>query len=276
MRWIKNLIGVIVFCILTITTQIGGLVYLVTIVSSKKSDQWTSNRLMQTVIRINIFITLYLISTFILVPTIAKPFGRVPLPYKEINHLRPLNIFTCLMNRNYVRPDLKEVALDVAQKINNKFPGSIVNYLDANFPFFDNFPLIPHLSHCDGKKLDFAFFYLSATDKRRTNDCPSIIGYGICEEALTDEVNTPNVCGNKGYWQYSFLTKIIPQYNKENFIFDEDRTKELVYLLTSNSSISKLFIEPHLKSRLKLNSDKIKFHGCHAVRHDDHIHVQIN
>ncbi len=33
--------------------------------------------------------------------------------------------------------------------------------------------------------------------------------------------------------------------------------------------------KPHLKTRLKLSSAKIRFHGCQAVRHDDHIHVQL-
>ena len=32
---------------------------------------------------------------------------------------------------------------------------------------------------------------------------------------------------------------------------------------------------PHLKARLGLNSNKVRFHGCHAVRHDDHFHVQL-
>ena len=36
-----------------------------------------------------------------------------------------------------------------------------------------------------------------------------------------------------------------------------------------------LLLEPHLKTRLKLEKyDKIRFQGCRAARHDDHIHVQ--
>jgi len=31
--------------------------------------------------------------------------------------------------------------------------------LDANFPFFDGFPILPHLSHNDGNKIDIAFYY---------------------------------------------------------------------------------------------------------------------
>ena len=43
-----------------------------------------------------------------------------------------------------------------------------------------------------------------------------------------------------------------------------------------NKAIKKIFIEPHLKTRWGLkNYQKIRYHGCHAVRHDDHIHVQL-
>ena len=35
-----------------------------------------------------------------------------------------------------------------------------------------------------------------------------------------------------------------------------------------------IFIEPHLKNRLKIGNNRIRFHGCKAVRHDDHIHFQ--
>ena len=57
--------------------------------------------------------------------------------------------------------------------------------------------------------------------------------------------------------------------------FDEERTKALVLLFAANQSIGKIFIEPHLKQRLHLTSNKIRFHGCRAVRHDDHLHVQL-
>jgi hypothetical protein len=82
-------------------------------------------------------------------------------------------------------------------------------------------------------------------------------------------------CGGKGFWQYSLLPKIVSQRNKNDFEFDELRTKRLVQLLTAQKDIGKLFIEPHLKKRLGLNDAKIRFHGCQAVRHDDHIHVQL-
>jgi hypothetical protein len=72
-----------------------------------------------------------------------------------------------------------------------------------------------------------------------------------------------------------FLTKVISQNNKKDFTFDSVRTRELVNLLEGQPAIGKIFIEPHLITRLSLTTDKIRFHGCQAVRHDDHIHIQL-
>lgn len=160
--------------------------------------------------------------------------------------------------------------------MNNKYPGTIVNYLDANFPFINNFPLFPHLSHSDGKKLDITFCYIEKKTGRITNNVPSVFGYGVSEEPRANEVNTASLCAKRGHWQYNFLMKITPQSSKSDFLLDSIRTKKLVNLFASQSTIGKVFLEPHLKTRLKLTSHKIRFHGCQAVRHDDHIHVQLH
>lgn len=193
----------------------------------------------------------------------------------EKGNLAPLTLLTPLLNRHYVRPELLQTAQEVAGDMNKRFPGTTVNYLDANFPFLNGFPLFPHLSHNDGKKLDLAFFYDDSKTGKDTSEAPSFIGYGINEEPLTGEENTVALCAEKGYWQYSFLTAIIPQSDKTHFAFDSERTRILVNLLAGKASVGKIFIEPHLKKRLSLSSEKIRFHGCQAVRHDDHIHLQL-
>ena len=35
------------------------------------------------------------------------------------------------------------------------------------------------------------------------------------------------------------------------------------------------WLEPHLKNRLGITHSKLRFQGCQAVRHDDHIDVQM-
>jgi hypothetical protein len=275
MRLLKITLTIMLCSLLTVLTQVGGLVFLLSILTYKLTDKWTSNKYLQATYRLTSFLILYCLTTFLIVPLIAKPLGRVPLPLTETSHLQPLNIWTCFLNRNYVRPELKQIAFEVAKQMNDKFPGTTINYLDANFPFINEFPLIPHRSHNDGKKLDLSFCYRNAKTGEPTNECPSFIGYGICEEPRPNEINWPESCEKEGHWQYSFMSKVISQDNKQDFTFDSDRTRSLVYLFATQPNIGIIFIEPHLKTRLKLTSDKIRFHGCQAVRHDDHVHVEL-
>ena len=251
------------------------MIYLLSILTYKLTDKWASNTFVKVTYRVGSFLTLYSLAIISIVPVMARILGRVPLPLTETNNVQPLNIMTCLLNRNYVRSELKQTVFDVAKNINAKFPGTTINYLDANFPFINKFPLIPHLSHNDGKKLDLSFCYRDQKTGEPTNDCPSFFGYGVCEGPLQQESNMPAICADRGYWQYSFLTKVISQKDKQNFTFDSDKTKVLINLLAKQQTIGKIFIEPHLKTRLQLTTDKIRFHGCQAVRHDDHIHVQL-
>lgn len=272
---LKIFFAIVIFCFLTVLTQVGGIIYLASFATHTFINKWTNKKLYQRLLKFAVFFAMYGVATLFIVPVIARSLGRVPLPVTETNNLQPLNILTCLLNRNYVRPELRQTAYDVAKQMNDRFPGTTLNYLDANFPFINKFPLFPHLSHNDGKKLDFSFCYLDKKTQQETNQCPSFLGYGICEEPLPGEKNTSAFCSEKGYWQYSLLRKIVPQGNKKNFTFDSTKTKELVNLFAMQKSIGKIFIEPHLKTRLNLTTDKIRFHGCHAVRHDDHIHVQL-
>ncbi len=261
--------------LLTIITQIGGIILLVSLSLNPLIKRNISIRRIRILARISCFLLFYLLATFLIVPIIAKPFGRIALPVFKQRNLKPLNFLTCLLNRNYVKSEMKEIAMDIATDMNQQFPGTTLNYLEANFPFIDGFPLIPHLSHNDGKKLDLAFAYISKEKGLITNDTPSPFGYGICEEPRSNEINTALLCSSLGKWQYSLLKKFMPQSRKDLFIFDSTRTKAIVNAFTAQNKIGKIFIEPHLKTRLNLTSDKIRFHGCQAVRHDDHIHVQL-
>ena len=272
-----SLIGkILLFLLLTFLTQIGGIVWLISLAGAGIIDKNITGRLSRALAKLSVFLLLYLISVFLIVPLLARPFGRVPLSLTTHHSLKPLTVWTCLLNRNYVRSDLKNVAEQVATEMNQKFPGTVTHYLDANFPFINKFPLPPHLSHNDGKKLDLAFCYLDSSAGNQTNDVPSPIGYGISEEPRPGEIDQPCICSQRGYWQYGFIRKIMPQGNRINFLFDSVRTKEMVILFAANDQIGKIFIEPHLKDRLGLAVlDKIRYHGCRAVRHDDHIHVQL-
>jgi hypothetical protein len=269
---ISIIIHCTIFALLTLFTQVGGIIYILWLLTKpyllKKAKY---GRLYRSAY----FFVLYIIIVIWIVPPLARHYGRVPLPWTTTEHVQPLNVLTCVLNRHYVKPVLREALFDVAKRLHAKYPDAKTNYLEANFPFIDGFPLWPHLSHNDGKKLDLSFCYRNSATNQLTNECPSWIGYGICEEPQSGEYNMADVCAKKGYWQYSALQRWLPQGNKSNYTLDVERTKDLIASFATQPDIGKILIEPHLKTRWNLTNEKIRFHGCQAVRHDDHIHVQL-
>ncbi|WP_246454808.1 hypothetical protein [Hyunsoonleella aquatilis] len=217
-----------------------------------------------------VFPILYLLFNIAIIPPIAKSFGREKLPTfsKEI---KPRNWCYPLLFRNYVAPNLKKQLQNDAS-VFYKSTSMPITYLDANFPFIDGFPLFPHLSHNDGKKVDLSLMYLDEK-KESTDKKPSVSGYGVY--ANSEDNYTVKRCRNNGYRQYDF-TKYLSFGTIHELDFYQEGTKHLLQQLLSNSSTQKIFIEPHLKQSLGLSNEaRIRFHGCQAVRHDDHIHLQI-
>lgn len=252
------------FFLLTIITQIGGIVYVISLMISKK---WNKNLKYKTLI---IFLVLYLLTTFLIVPLIAPFFGREKVAHSL--KIKPTNYFTVLLNRNYVQPKLNQLLKQTEKELIGT--NIEIHYLDANFPFINKFPLLPHLSHNDGKKIDISLIYETKAGTI-SNKQKTISGYGVFEKPKPNEYNQIEKCLEKGYLQYDY-----PKYmtfgkiNKE-LVFSKKGTKKLIKSILKNKNLGKLFIEPHLKSRMNLKSNKIRYHGCHAVRHDDHIHIQL-
>jgi len=258
----KILLHIFTIILLTILTQIGGIIYLFTLwFSRQKKQNFTLS-----------FIGLYLVTTFLFVPLLAPLFGREKI--KESKIITANSFITKLFNRNYVRPELNKVIQATASEFTKSYPNLKLVYLDANFPFINKFPLLPHLSHNDGKKVDLAFIY---TDKqgKTTNQKPTISGYGYFVPVKKDEYNQTKYCKQKGYWQYDYPKYFTLGTLHADLQLAEKPTKKLIKIIVKQSQIGKIFIEPNLKKRLKLNSSKIRFQGCRSVRHDDHVHVQL-
>jgi len=273
-KLLSAIIHVILFVLLTFLTQIGGIVWLISVLL----HPIVARRLKfpAGMVKFFVFVVLYLFFTFALVPVLAKPFGRVPLPLFSENHIRPVSVWTCILNRNYVRPELKRVLETVAGNMAGQFADTEIRYLDASLPFMNGFPLLPHLSHNDGCKLDLAYFYTDRKTGKPTNLQPAFSGYGVFEGPRTGENNTTEMCLEKGYWQYDYSKYLTLGSDPEKYVFDEVRTRAMIGLFAAQASVQKMFLEPHLKSRMGLNAiEKIGFQGCRAVRHDDHLHIQM-
>lgn len=263
-RSYKTLINLLLFIFLTVITQIGGLVYLFSIVFYKR----LGNRLKVPIL--GWFMVVYLLCTYVIVPIIAPLFGREPIKNSEL--IEPSNYLTIFLNRNYVEPAMNLVLENTSNELLGT--GIKVHYLDANFPFLNKFPLFPHLSHNDGKKLDISFIYENEIGKIE-NEEKSLSGYGVFEAPRTNEYDQIDNCISKGFFQYDLTKYLSFGSTNENLLFSVKGTKALLLSLLKNEEVEKIFIEPHLKLRLKLIDTRIRYQGCRAVRHDDHIHLQI-
>ncbi|WP_425422768.1 hypothetical protein [Phaeodactylibacter xiamenensis] len=259
------------FLILTVFTQVGGVLYLLYQpirwpISQRIPGKWRSRGY-----RLLAFTMVYALGSLLLVPPLARLNGRVPLPVFSEAALKPANYFFVIANRHYVKPALLEAALDVANQMDHSVT---LYFLDANFPFFDGFPLLPHRSHDDGGKLDLAFIYEKPVTGKLLSGSPSWLGYGYLEAPKAGEYDQPANCEGRGYWQYSLLSRLVPQ--DKNLDFSASLNQQLLLRLARHPAIGKIFLEPHLKTRLGLEGQKkVRFHGCAAVRHDDHIHIQL-
>jgi len=265
---LKNIVHILIVSILTLLTQIGGVIWILNFGFFRWFKKGKSK-----LIRLSSYLMLYLLFTFLIIPVIAKLSGRVPLPITKCDNLIPHNYITPILNRHYVKPKLKNQLIEIANKTNSNNKKLKVSYLDANFPFIDGFPLLPHLSHNDGRKVDLSFYYTK--EENEGNHKPSISGYGKFVEPTNSEFNQTRECLSKGYWQYDY-TKFVTLGSRNDLEFDSKNTVNLVNMIVNSPITQKILIEPHLKRRMKLSHSKIRFQGCHAVRHDDHIHHQIN
>ncbi len=260
----KIFLQIIVVILLTTITQIGGLIYLITLLIVRKTDKKKRKRFV-------VFTSLYLFATFLIIPQVAPMFGREKI--KDTQTVKAQSFVYKLANRNYVTPALNTTLQKIGEDFSKRYPGSKLVYLDANFPFIDKFPLLPHLSHNDGKKVDVSLMY-QTIDGQFTNKKPSVSGYGVFEAPKKGEYDQIAICKKKN-WFYDFPKYLTFGKINKNIEFSAQGTRDLVDLITKQRAIGKVFLEPHLKNRLNLTNQKVRFHGCRAVRHDDHIHIQL-
>lgn len=245
----RGIFHILVIASLTILTQLGGIA-------------WAAALLFRR--RVLVFVLFYVALGF--GAYFAAPLmGRVALSCWDSGALRVHSIGYCAMNRHYVSPELASVLQDAADEMARRHPGTVTLVLDANFPFGDGFPLIPHLSHDDGEKADLAFYYQGAQgyEAGRTK---SPFGYFAFEAGPSDCTRAwPSL-----RWDFAWAQRFWRDIRLE-----PERTAEVIEILARDPRVGKVFVEPHLQDRLGVFGAKIRFQGCRAARHDDHIHVQL-
>jgi hypothetical protein len=234
---------------LTILTQIGGLAWALSLLVKR---------------RLPAFFGIYAVM-WIGAVLLAPLGGRVPLPCMG-EPLRMQSPAYCLMLRHFVTSELAAVAKDAAQAVAVEYPGTVTLALDGSFPFMDGMPLLPHLSHADGEKLDFAFFY-TQDGRYSPGRTRSPIGYWAFE--TLDQPNCPPAFPTLR-WNLAWLQAFWPDRPLE-----PQRTRTLIQMLLDDPRVGRLFVEPPLAEELGVTGATLGFQGCRAARHDDHIHIQL-
>ncbi|NNE82238.1 MAG: hypothetical protein HKN18_18360, partial [Silicimonas sp.] len=179
---------------LTALTQIGGLAWLVALALTVRKG---------AISFILVFLVLYG-ATWGTARATAPVFGRVAISCTS-NGAGPktFNLFYCVLNRAYVTPELAALLQDLAVHLQSRHPGARVLVLDGGFPFFDGFPLLPHLSHSDGRKVDLALWYQNGAKR-------SPLGYWAFE-APTPGASRPcaGVAGLSMRWSMAWLQPLM-------------------------------------------------------------------
>ena len=235
--------------VLTVLTQLGGLAWLAALFFRR---------------RLLVFLLAYAV-LWGGAQVIAPVFGRVPVPCSgEV--LREQSWLYCVMLRNFVTPEVAAVAHDAAEAVAREYPGTVTLALDGSFPFGDGIPLAPHLSHDDGEKLDFAFYYADASGyvPGRTD---SPLGYFAFLRS-GDETCPPVWLTLR--WDMGWFTPLL-----RGLQWESGRTRALIDALVADPRVGKVFVEPPVAQMLGLSNEKMRFQGCRAARHDDHLHVQL-
>jgi len=242
--------------VLTVVTQIGGVAVVAGALAARRfrRSAWAGA------------LAAYAIAWLFAIP-LARLAGRVPLPLRASAELplAPLNVLTCVLNRHYARASVRDLVVRAAH-------GRTLYYLDAGFPFGG--PLFPHLSHGDGRKIDLAFFYRDAKTGAVLDARDVLfVAYGASSPPAPGEIDQPAICAAEGHRLYGLLTTLAPA--RGDLVVDAVATAALVRALATDPASEKVFLEPHLRARWGLEGvGTLRYHGCHAVRHDDHVHVQ--
>lgn len=253
---------------LTVPTQLGGIAYFLAHLAGRGSG----SKLKVFVLFVSFYSAFSVMAVFV-----APTFGRVPLAcfVSSEAKLAMKSPLLCVLNRQYVRPKLKAAAEKLANEVDRQFPGTVTLALDANFPFLDKFPLLPHLSHNDGRKMDIAYYYSAPNGRYLRGQTKSPVGYWGFERPNPE---SKLVCAGRNdllsmRWDVQWFEPFLHNYG-----LDETRLRAALLWLAEKgeaAGIEKAFIEPHLAARLNVKSPIIRFQGCRAARHDDHLHIQV-
>jgi hypothetical protein len=209
---LKKIVTLFAFILVTLVTQVGGLAFALTwIVSCALSERVRG--LKRAAVQIALFVCGYVVLHSFVVPPLAAMGGRVPLPCAAESG-RPFaaaHPLYCWLDRHYVDVRLVTLMTDLSRDVERAHPGTVTLFLDANLPFLNGFPLLPHLSHDDGRKLDIAYYYAAPGGSYLPGQTRSPIGYwGFEQPTATDRSMCPRGSWLTLRWDMTALQELLP------------------------------------------------------------------
>jgi hypothetical protein len=268
--------ALLAFFVLTLATQVGGLILVVIWLIGRFAFPQSLQGWRRTSLMAALFVGLYAAASAFVVPHWAALAGRVPLPCRAEADLKfeAAHPLYCALNRHYVDARLVSLLTNLSRAIDRAYPGTPTLFLDANLPFLDGFPLLPHLSHSDGRKLDIAFYYATPSGAYLPGGLRSPIGYWAFEQP---DASDPSPCRGGSWLSLRWDMKALQLLYPDRPLEPERTRAALRWLVTEGQQfgVERIFVEPYLAARLGVSSPLLGFQGCRAARHDDHIHIQI-
>ncbi|MBK1867748.1 hypothetical protein [Taklimakanibacter albus] len=268
----------LLFVVLTALTQLGGLIFLASLALAWALRLAGSTRAMAVLAGIVLFLAGVPLANLFVAPALATLNGRVALPCEMSagTSYAALSPVYCALGRTYARAEVQAMLEAMGRDLGRDDPGLVVATLDANFPVLDGFPLPPHLSHDDGRRIDLAYFYTDAAGKPLPLAAPSFLGYWGFEEPPTP---ADAACTDKTRWlTFRWDMDWFQAFVRKDRRLDQERTAAMLRWLVEKGpehGVTKILLEPHMVKRLGVTSPLIRFQGCRAARHDDHIHVEV-
>lgn len=268
----------LIFVVLTALTQLGGVIFLGSLVVAWLLRRAGTRRTLAALAGAAFFLATVPLANLLVAPTLASLSGRVALPCRAgpQQAYAALSPIYCVLGRNYARPEVRTLLEAMTRDLSEDYPGLVVATLDIGFPVLDGFPLPPHLSHDDGRRIDLAYFYKDAAGHPAPLTAPSFLGYWGFEAPATP---ADAACTDKTRWlTFRWDMDWFQAFVRQDLALDEERTAAMLRWLVEKGpeyGVGKILLEPHMVKRLAVASPMIRFQGCRAARHDDHIHVEV-